>query len=140
MKRRALVLDANILIRAVLGRKVFALLNQYQSRTAFFAPDVAFMDAEKYLPDIFAKRGFDWSIGSAMMDRLPVMVQRVQPLLYRRCEAAARSRIRDIQDWPILATALALNCPIWTEDADFFGCGVATWTTANIALYLQRSK
>jgi hypothetical protein len=98
------------------------------------------MDAEKYLPDIFAKRGFDWSIGSAMMNRLPVMVQRVQPLLYRRCEAAARSRIRDIQDWPILATALALNCPIWTEDADFFGCGVATWTTANIALYLQRSK
>ena len=30
MIRQALVLDANILIRAVLGRRVFTLLNQYQ--------------------------------------------------------------------------------------------------------------
>jgi hypothetical protein len=27
---------------------------------------------------------------------------------------------RNEDDWPVLATALALNCPIWTEDADFF--------------------
>lgn len=140
MTRQALVLDANILIRAVLGRKVFALLNQYQNRTAFFAPDVAFMDAEKYLPNIFARRGFDWSVGLDVMNRLPAMVQPMQPLLYRRFEAEARSRIRDAKDWPILATALALNCPIWTEDADFFGCGVPTWTTKNIALYLRLSK
>ena len=30
----------------------------------------------------------------------------------------------------LLAAALALGCPMWTEDADFFRCGVATWTTA----------
>jgi len=28
-----------------------------------------------------------------------------------------------------------LSCPVWTEDADFFGTGVATWTTDRIALY-----
>ena len=57
------------------------------------------------------------------------------------CEArkpAALTRIgpRDPDDWPILACALALNCPIWTEDKDFFGTGVATWTTALVELYL----
>jgi hypothetical protein len=26
--------------------------------------------------------------------------------------------------------------PIWTEDTDFFGCGVATWTTDRVELYL----
>ncbi|MCC6586029.1 MAG: hypothetical protein IT168_04850 [Bryobacterales bacterium] len=48
------------------------------------------------------------------------------------CKLAAR----DPDDWPILAAALALGCPIWTEDTDFFGCGVATWTSANIGSLL----
>jgi predicted nucleic acid-binding protein len=32
----------------------------------------------------------------------------------------------------MLALALALKAPIWTEDSDFFGCGVATWTTDRV--------
>ena len=53
----------------------------------------------------------------------------------------ARQRIarRDEDDWPVLACALALDCPIWTEDTDFFGCGVATWTTDRVELYLERA-
>ena len=31
---------------------------------------------------------------------------------------------------------MALGCPVWTEDADFFGTGVATWTSDRVALYL----
>jgi hypothetical protein len=38
---------------------------------------------------------------------------------------------------PILATALALASPVWTEDADFFGTGVAVWTTNRIELFLE---
>lgn len=34
--------------------------------------------------------------------------------------ALARIGPRDPDDWPILACALALNCPIWTEDRDFY--------------------
>jgi predicted nucleic acid-binding protein len=44
---------------------------------------------------------------------------------------------RDEDDWPILASALALGCPIWTEDTDFFGCGVPTWTTDRVEFFLQ---
>ena len=43
-------------------------------------------------------------------------------------------------DWPILATALALDLPIWTEDRDFFGCGVATWITRTVQIYLGRAE
>ena len=50
-----------------------------------------------------------------------------------------RLKKRDEEDWPVLATALALECPIWTEDADFFGAGVATWTTDRVELLLSRS-
>ena len=54
----------------------------------------------------------------------------------------ARQRMdrRDKDDWPILAAALALDCPIWTEDTDFFGCGVATWTTDRVELYLKQRE
>ncbi len=51
--------------------------------------------------------------------------------------ALARIEQRDPDDWPILATALALECPIWTEDNDFFGAGVPTWTTDRVELYLN---
>lgn len=40
------------------------------------------------------------------------------------------------EDWPVLACALTRNCPIWTEDQDFFGAGVPTWTTDRIELFL----
>ena len=53
-----IVLDANILIRAVLGRQILWLLETYGGRgIRFFAPDVAFADAEEYLPSLLIKRG-----------------------------------------------------------------------------------
>ncbi|MBL1265661.1 PIN domain-containing protein [Candidatus Methylomicrobium oryzae] len=136
MSRQALVLDANILVRAVLGQRVFKLLDQYYGTTAFFAPDDAFADAEKYLPPIFAARGLDWEVGAAVLSRLPTLVQCIEFDVYCEFEAKARKRIRDSRDWPVLATALALDCPIWTEDQDFFGSGVATWTTRTVTMYL----
>lgn len=48
-----------------------------------------------------------------------------------------RIGLRDPMDWPVVAAALALDCPIWTEDKDFFGTGVATWTTDCIEIYLH---
>ena len=48
-----IVLDANILIRAVLGRRVRQLIDTYAGQgVRFFAPNAAFDDAEKYLPPL----------------------------------------------------------------------------------------
>ena len=57
-------------------------------------------------------------------------------------ESHARERLadRDPDDWPILASALAIGCPIWTEDTDFFGCGVPTWTTSRVAVFLREPQ
>ena len=62
----------------------------------------------------------------------PVPASSYEPM---RAHALARIGQRDPHDWPVLACALLLNCPIWTEDHDFFGTGVATWTTALVDLY-----
>ena len=49
-------------------------------------------------------------------------------------ESKAKARIasRDVNDWPAVAAALLLDCPVWTEAKDFLGAGVATWTTATV--------
>ena len=137
-----LVLDANILIRAVLGHRVRSLLVRYGATTEFFAPELAFEEAQEHPPAILVKR-------SLPIDELPQIFaplrQIVQPIhadFYASFEQAARERLRrrDLEDWPILAAALALGCPIWTEDSDFFGAGVATWTTDRVELFLKAAS
>jgi predicted nucleic acid-binding protein len=135
-----IVLDANILIRAVLGRRVRQLIDTYAAQgVRFFAPDVAFDDAEKYLPPLFKKRGKPHADILASLEYLRNFIEPVEPEIYAAFENEARQRLRgrDESDWPILATALGLACPVWTEDADFFGTGVAVWTTNRIEIFLK---
>ena len=75
------------------------------------------------------------------LNLLSRLVQTVEVETYASFEAVARERIekRDEDNWPVLAAALAHGCPIWTEDTDFFGCGVATWTTDRVELYLAKA-
>jgi len=134
-----IVLDANILIRAVLGRRVRQLLEIYApKRVRFFAPDIALDDARTYLPYLLRKRGKPDHDVSASLDYLGQMIERVEAEIYGIFEDQARQRLhgRDEDDWPILATALALGCGIWTEDLDFFGSGVPIWTTSRVEIFL----
>lgn len=136
-----LVLDANILIRAVLGSKVLSLLRNYADRVEFLAPDTAFAESREWLPKVLERRNTPVQPALAVLDLLSDLVQVVDHEVYLLNEPIARNRIakRDEEDWPVLAVALTYNCPIWTEDADFFGCGVATWTTDRIELYLSQA-
>ena len=58
--------------------------------------------------------------------------------VYGRSQQQASQRIEmlDANEWPVLACAMVLGCPVWTEETNFYGTSVATWTTDRIALYL----
>jgi predicted nucleic acid-binding protein len=137
-----LVLDANILIRAVLGRRVISLLVRYGTTVQFFAPESAFEEAQEHLPSILAKRNIPLAESLTVLNSLSRIVQPMSAEAYAAFEPIARQRLagRDEEDWPVLAAALALNCPIWTEDFDFFGAGIATWTTDRVELCLQQQR
>lgn len=138
-----IVLDANILIRAILGRRVRQLIEDYSRQgVRFFAPDVSFDDAQEYLPVLLEKRGKPEADIAAALDYLRTMIEPVDRELYAIFEKEARERMRgrDEDDWPVLASALALACGIWTEDADFFGTGVAVWTTGRIEIFLRSQR
>lgn len=139
MSDKAIVLDANILIWAVLGQRVRELILNNASTVKFFAPDVAYADARKYLPALLEKRGVDADAAMLVLHQLEHIVLPIDAELYEGMQQQALQRIaaRDADDWPVLACAMTLSCPVWTEDADFFGTGVATWTTDRIALYFS---
>jgi predicted nucleic acid-binding protein len=138
MSKKAIVLDANILIRAVLGRRVRELIVDSADVVQFFAPDVAYADARKYLPSLLEKRGVKSEPAMAVLYALESIVRPLELGVYEglKTQALQRIAIRDADDWPVLACAMTIGCPVWTEDADFFGTGVATWTSDRVELYL----
>ncbi len=139
MPSRALVVDANILVRAVLGRRVREVIETYAAGVSFFVPDSVYAEAEEHLAALVIKRGGDPEKALALLRSLGRLVELVGREVYGEFEVEARERLarRDPEDWPLLAAALALRCPIWTEDTDFFGCGVATWTSDRVRMFLR---
>ncbi len=137
---KKLILDANILVRAVLGNKVRDLIQEFSPMTQFFTPDLCLGDAVKYLPILFQKRSLPPDEALAVLAGLTHMIEIIDADDYSGYAVEAKQRIaaRDVNDWPIVAAAMLLDCPIWTEDNDFFGCGVATWTTDRVHLFLSR--
>src|SRR5260370_41225468 len=87
-----------------------------------------------------SKREGSLATTSWQLSELRAIVEAVEADFYRSFEQQARQRLRgrDEADWPILATALGLGCGLWTEDQDFFGTGVAVWTTNRIEILLEQ--
>jgi predicted nucleic acid-binding protein len=137
--QKRVVLDANILLRAVFGLRVRSLFETYEDTISFYAPDICFADARRYIPSISEKRSIDPGPGIVVLNHLSRLIEVVDRSLYEEYETSARERMisRDEEDWPIVATALLLKCPVWTEDRDFFGSGIPTWTSETIELYLR---
>ena len=141
MSARTLVIDANVLMRAVLGSRVSDLLERFALTATFLAPEVAFEEAHEHMAAVLQKRGVSSKALQPALEKLEALRTIVRPMEraeYEQMRAAALARIgrRDPDDWPVLACALTAGCPVWTEDRDFFGTGVATWTSASVEIFL----
>ena len=132
-----LALDANILIRAVISRKVRAILTAYTGIVPFFVTHTVAQEAQLHLPEVLAKRQKDPQLAIAVLEEVLEQINIVELASYEGFEGDAKNRLmqRDIKDWP--TAALSFGCPIWTEEADFFGTGIATWTTDRVEIYLR---
>ena len=139
MQSRRLVIDANILIRAVLGVRVRELIERYCESTAFYVAESNLEEAMQYLAELAPQRGIRDEIWRKSLSGIMAAVQIIPQAELAAAEADAVARIghRDPDDWPAIAGALQFDCPVWTEDEDFFGSGVATWTTATVEIYLR---
>jgi len=142
MQHKRLVIDANILIRAVLGSRVRHLIEYYCESVAFYMAEANANEAEFYLStELAAKRNLSEEIWRPVFNGILNTVQIIADDVLIEVESKAKARIasRDVNDWPAVAAALLLDCPVWTEDKDFLGAGVATWTTATVELFLSNT-
>ena len=139
MQSKRIVIDANILVRAVLGVRVRELIERYCDSTAFFVAESNVEEAMQYLAELTSKRSIREEIWQESLTGIMAAVQIIPQVELTAAEAEAKARIgqRDPADWPAVAGALQFDCPVWTEDADFFGSGVATWTTATVEIFLR---
>ena len=138
-KDRILVLDANIMLRAVLGARVRLLIERYAENVPLFIPSACVAEVHEYLPLLCGKRNWDTVAALNLLDTLLSLVRVVEHGFYADFEQHAKRRIgsRDTDDWPVVALALTLGADIWTEDTDFFGSGLAIWTTETVEICLN---
>ena len=115
--RKGLVLDANILLRAVFGIRVRQILEAYEDVAAFYSPDVYFAEAEKYIPDMAKRRRLDSKLALSVLEQVSPIVELVDKSLYEGHEKLARERIerRDPRDWSVVAVALLLGIPVCVD-------------------------
>jgi predicted nucleic acid-binding protein len=129
-----LIVDANILLGAVLGKSL-PLLAEIASRdSALLVPARMMVEARTVVADrqrTKAAGAFDRLL------RAEAMVTILEPAHYEQHEARARERLygEGRKDWPLLAAALALDAPIWSNDKHLWGTGVAVWLTRNIRFW-----
>jgi predicted nucleic acid-binding protein len=135
------VVDANVLVGRALGTK---------SRNIFIAPSLelfvaarAWDEALHELPgrvEAIVRQGKlsserAQSLANGAVELITSKAVVIEEAQYVLLENEARRRVPDDPDaWPTVATALLLEADIWTEDRDFFGCGVAVWTTRTLLI------
>lgn len=137
-KPEKLVVDANPILSALLGGKAKRLFFE-SGITEFAVADTALEEVRRYLPTMAEKLGVSLDFLAYALALLPLTI--CSPTIYRRALKTARIQIahRDPGDVEVLALALALKRPLWTNDKDFGATGIQTLTTAELlAIYFPR--
>lgn len=126
-----LVVDANVILSALLGGKALKVF--FESEIAEFAvPSPVIREVEGYLPDIAAKIHEEEHALEATLAALPLTEWEEDSYYDKVPEARRRIGRRDPKDVDILALALALGAPVWTNDNDFEESGVDWYPTAKL--------
>ena len=134
-----MIVDANVVVSATLGRSHALLLAIFDHGIALWIPAHQFREVKLVVTRIALQRGLDHRKLLHWVDAIiiPIPVD-----LYAGFETDARARLGTggQKDWPLLALALASGQEIWSNDVDLFGIGVAVWNTKNIGkAAVQRS-
>ncbi|EAQ74234.1 MULTISPECIES: PIN domain-containing protein [unclassified Synechococcus] len=117
--------------------RVRTLIAKYADREDFFVAEANVAEAADYIADLAREKNLDEEVCTNALLSLMRVVQMVEDTVLESARDKALARIRDADDWPALALGLQLECAIWTEDKDFFGTGIATWTSRTVVRYMN---
>ena len=126
-----LVADANVLLSAVLGGRAGLALTSLTIEEVFTA-SATFNEVQEYAAILAQKRQLAADALLLAAAALPVTLVDLET--YSRALPRARKLIgrRDPDDVDVLALALHLKVPLWSNDNDFEDCGVEWYPTAEL--------
>lgn len=129
--------DANVLLAAILGHAALRVIDEGNVEPVTTLDTLA--EVKEHLPVLAQKYGLDPKTLEANL--LALGVTAYGPKKYRGKLGEARRRIeaQDPDDVPLLALALALRIPVWSNDNHFRKAGVPWYTTAQLLRKLGQS-
>lgn len=128
---RAVVADANVVVAALIGGRARLVLVSPLGPACIAASAVA-DEVLEHLPGIAKRRGLDPMLVTAALAVIPIDWHAPATYEELRSDAESRVGVRDPDDWPTVALALATGLPIWTQDKDFTVTGIETHTTGEL--------
>ena len=143
---KQLVVDTSVLVGELLRARGRELLGD--SRIRLFAPDLVRDETAVEIPRRIAAIARSRALSAPVVEDLTAEcfeafdanITIVDRAGYSALEDEARARsLRDPGDWPVVACAIALDMAVWTNDNDFLGTGVPTWTTETLQSWLDRN-
>ncbi len=134
-----LAADANVLLSAVLGGRAKAVL-QHRDVEEVVTAEVTFEEVQEYAAQLARKKRLALDLVLMAVAALPVRVVAREGYAAALPEAEKRIGKRDPEDADILALALHLGVPVWSNDNDFEGAGVEWFTTAQLLKRLGGSE
>jgi predicted nucleic acid-binding protein len=134
-----LVADANVLLAAVLGGQAKTVL-QHPEIDEVLTPEPTLAEVEEYAPILAKKKRLSLDTLLLAIAALPVTV--VEQGVYSPSLPQARKLLasRDPDDVDILALALHMNLPLWSNDNDFEKAGIEWYTTAELLRKLELER
>jgi predicted nucleic acid-binding protein len=126
-----LVADANVLLSAVIGGRAGRVLT-HPNVEDLFTTGATFAEVQEYAVHLAKKKRLALDLVLLAVAALPVGV--VERDVYAAWIPEAQKLIgqRDPDDVEILALALHLGLPVWSNDNDFENTGVDWYTTASL--------
>ena len=136
-----LAADANVLLAAIAGGRTKLVL-EHPDIEEVLTPAPVLDEVYEYVREVAAKKRLPEALLLMTLISLPVTVVERKDYSSALAEAARRMKDGDPEDADLLALALQLEIPVWSNDNDFKGTGVRWYTTARLmkALGIKKSS
>ena len=134
-----LAADANVLLSALIGGQAVRVL-RHTAIEEILTTEATLAEVQEYAPLLAQKKRLPLDVVLLAAATLPVTT--VPRSVFTSSLSEARRRIgrRDPDDVEILALALHLDVPVWSNDNDFEDTGIVWYTTAALLAVLSRGE
>jgi predicted nucleic acid-binding protein len=134
-----LAADANVLLSAVVGGRARDVLT-HPSVEEVLTTASTLAEVQEYLSYLARKKRLSLDTVLLAAASLPVSVVERPTCASKIAEATRRLGRRDPEDVELLALALHVGVPVWSNDNDFEDAGVEWYTTAELLKKLDRRR